>query len=123
MSEQHFEHNPKDHEDPAAGSTYLIGFIGAVLLVVIVLGVTALYYNVKSEEITEKVENPERKDVRELRREQESLINGPMRVLRRTEQGVDIESVVIPIEDAMELTVDTYGSSSLSMNTENDQKP
>ena len=36
----HYEHNIDNHGDPAASSTWLVGFIGVVLLVVTMLGVT-----------------------------------------------------------------------------------
>ena len=39
-----FEHNVGDHEDPVAGPTWMIGFIGVVLLVVVVLGVASVYF-------------------------------------------------------------------------------
>jgi len=67
----YYEHNVDDHEDPAASSTWLLGFIGAVLLVVTMLGVTALYYNVKAAEVDIHVVQVDIDDVTELRDGQE----------------------------------------------------
>ena len=35
----HAEHNPGDHEDPLPGPTWIVTFLGVVLLAVIILGI------------------------------------------------------------------------------------
>ena len=105
-----FEHNPQDHEDPVAGPTWLVGILGAILLVVSLLGLTALYYNVKAEELEGQVIGLERLEVLELRRQQEALLAGSPRWIKRDEQGEEIEAFIIPIERAMELVVEEAGT-------------
>jgi hypothetical protein len=105
-----FEHNPGDHEDPLTGPTWIIGFIGAVLLVVIMLGLTALYYNASYEEELEKVIQRDPQELENLRTAQLARITASPRYV---EQQIVIEgqdpktdrSLVIPIDRAMELVV------------------
>ena len=101
-----FEHNPEDHDDPVAGTTWLIGLLGAILLVVTIMGVTALYYNAKGQKFNDQFVNVERLEVRKLRHEQEALLIGPSRWVERDEQGETVEALIIPIERAMELVVE-----------------
>ncbi|MHC4416164.1 MAG: hypothetical protein ACYS0G_12860 [Planctomycetota bacterium] len=101
-----YEHNPEDHDDPVATPTWLVGLFGAVALVVIILGLTALYYNAKAEAFREQVLSRDRLDVLELRRQQEALLGGPPRWVERDEQGETVEALVIPIERAMALVVE-----------------
>ncbi len=101
-----FEHNPDDHDDPVAGPTWLVGLLGAILLVVILMGVTALYYNVKGQELDDQFVNVERLEVRELRHQQEARLRGPSRWEKRDDQGETVEALIIPIERAMELVVE-----------------
>lgn len=100
-----FEHNPEDHEDPVSGQTWLIGFLGALVLVAIVLGLTAMYYNAKAREIYKVVVSPERLEVRQLLQEQEALLAGPPRWVTRDDGAETVEALIIPIERAMELVV------------------
>ncbi len=100
-----FEHNPGDHDDPVSGQTWLIGFLGALVLVAMMLGLTAIYYNAKAREINEVVVRPERQEVRQLRQEQESLLAGPPRWVTRDDGAETVEALIIPIERAMELVV------------------
>lgn len=100
-----FEHNPDDHEDPQPGLTLLVGVIGAVLLAVTVMGLTALYYNTKAEEVTEEVVDVTRIEPAEHYREQEALLTGPPHWVERDEQGKTVKAYVIPIDRAMELVV------------------
>ncbi len=50
-----YDHNPEEHDDPSAGPTWLTTVVGVLLLVATVLGVTALYYNVKAGEVEREV--------------------------------------------------------------------
>ena len=100
-----FEHNPEDHEDPVSGQTWLIGFLGALVLVAMMLGLTAIYYNAKARQIEKVVVTPERLEVRQLLQEQEALLAGPPRWVTRDDAAETVEALIIPIEWAMELVV------------------
>ncbi len=100
-----FEHNPGDHDDPVTGQTWLIGFLGALVLVAMMLGLTAIYYNAKAREINKVVIIPERQEVRQLLQEQEALLAGPPRWVTRDDAAETVEALIIPIEWAMELVV------------------
>lgn len=110
----HYEHNIDDHEDPAASSTWLVGFIGVVLLVVTMLGVTALYYNVKAQRVEKTVVEPDRLDVQKVRIRQERLLNAPARWVERDEGGEVTRALAIPLERAMKIVVEEYGAAEVS---------
>ncbi len=103
-----FEHNPGDHEDPAYGSTLLVGILGTLLLVATVMGTTALYYNVKAEEIFGEVISKERAEPVDLYQKQQALLAGPPRWMERDEQGEMVRAYIIPIDRAMELVVQEW---------------
>jgi hypothetical protein len=103
-----FEHNPSDHEDPLTGPTWIVAFLGAVLLIVITLGLTALFYNAQAQEEHQKLIMRDPMELGNLQaRQREQLTGTP----RWVEQQIDVEgstpqltrSLVIPIERAMEL--------------------
>ncbi|MHC5008438.1 MAG: hypothetical protein ACYTGF_13885 [Planctomycetota bacterium] len=100
-----YEHNPEHHDDPTAGFTWLMGLMGVLALVVIILALTALYYNVKAEMFQRQVVNAPRPELLELQREQEALLAGPPRFIEREEQGETVRAYIIPIEQAMEIVV------------------
>ena len=100
-----YEHNPGEHEDPTAGFTWLMGLVGVLLLVVVILGLTALYYNVKAEMFQRQVVSAERWELLELHRPQEALLAGPPRYIERDQQGETVRAYIIPIEQAMEIVV------------------
>ncbi len=104
-----FEHNPGDHEDPRAGITWFIGFVGSVAFVVTVLAVWALYYNMKGEQVQESFVAPAREEVAELKRSQEALLAGPPRYIEVDESGETVSRYIIPIEQAMQLVVQETG--------------
>ncbi len=108
MSEA-YEHNPGDHEDPKAGITWFIGFVGSVAFVVTVLAVWALYYNVKNEQVEESFVAPAREEIAELKRSQEALLAGPPRYIDVDDQGENVSRYIIPIEQAMQLVVRENG--------------
>ena len=112
MTDQ-YEHNIDDHEDPAASSTWLIGFIGAVLLIVTMLGVTALYYNVKGAQVDKEVVQPDIDDVKNARARQEQRLNRSARWEERDDNGEIVRELVIPIDRAMALVAaENTGASS-----------
>lgn len=107
-----YEHNPDDHDDPRPALTWFFGFVGAVLLVVTVLIVTALYYNVKAQEVAIQVVRPQRLEVIELREQQEAMLHAPAGWVEREDQGETVRAYTIPIEQAMELVVKEYNAGS-----------
>lgn len=112
MSE-YFEHNPNDHEDPLTAPTWLLGIVGAILLVVIVLGLAALYYNTQSRLDEERLHTPELQQLRTMRERQRAKLQGPPRSeTREIAEDVEEEVFIIPIEDAMDQIVREYGSRS-----------
>ena len=98
-----FEHNPDDHDDPSTGLTWYVGGIGALLMVAILLALTALYYNVKAEEIQDQFVKPGRLEVMDLHARQEQRLHVPGEWVTREEAGETVRAYVIPIERAMEL--------------------
>ncbi len=110
----HFEHNIDDHEDPAASSTSLVGFIGVVLLVVTMLGVTALYYNVKASQEQDVVLDEPFIEVERVRTEQEQRLTAPARWEERDEGGEVTRELIIPLERAMKIVVEEYGAAEVS---------
>ena len=110
----HHEHNLDDHEDPAASSTWLMGFIGAVLLVVTMLGVTALYYNVKAVQVDTEVVKVPIDGPKKLRIQQEQRLTAPPRWEERDDGGEVTRELVIPLERAMKIVVEEYGAAEVS---------
>jgi hypothetical protein len=108
MSEHH-EHNPGDHEDPLAGPTWLLGVIGIVLMIVIVLGLTALYYNAQAQFVEDRVKTAEIRELTEHLERQRARLEGPPREETRVIAEEEHTFYVIPIEQAMELVVQEYG--------------
>ena len=111
MSDQ-FEHNPKDHEDPLPGPTWLIGIISVVLLLVIFLGLTGLYYGTEEEETLRKAAEiePIYLEVEELRQTQLRHIEGePGLQVTIVDGQVTDRRTLIPIELAMQKIVEEEG--------------
>lgn len=110
----HPEHNIDDHEDPAASSTSLVGFISAVLLVVTMLGVTALYYNVKASKEQDVVVDRPFIPVKDLRISQEGRLTDSAHWEERNDGGEVTRELVIPLERAMKIVVEEYGAAEVS---------
>ena len=105
-----FEHNPGDHDDPTSIPTSVVIALGALGLTASIMLVTALYYNVKNEQIVESVEAQPRLDVQELTASQEQLLAGPPRWVEREENGTKVRVYVIPIDLAMQRMVEEEGA-------------
>ncbi|MCZ6835582.1 MAG: hypothetical protein O7G85_07395 [Planctomycetota bacterium] len=97
------EHNPNDHEDPLAGPTWLISILGAVLLIVTVLGLIALYNTVWDAEEDLKIVEADAQEVQDMMKAQHLRLEIPHQV--RYEEEV---ATVLPIEDAMRLIAEEY---------------
>lgn len=111
----HHEHNPKDHEDPSAGYTWMIGLVGTVLLVVTVLATVALYYNVQASQNKETVIEPLRKDVKKRRDEQLQILSNTPRWFEREDESGEIKRyLAIPIDRAIELVIEQHGGAQAS---------
>lgn len=100
---QVYEHNPGDHEDPLDGPTWLIGIVGTCLLIVIVLGLVALYYGAYDREQEVQVIT---RDVAQLNAHleaQRERLEGPAREETREDvDGEEYTARVIPIDEAMD---------------------
>lgn len=93
---EYYEHNPGDHEDPVSGPTWLMGLVGTILLVVIIFGLTALYYNAYARQLEMQVVDRDPYELREYREEQQALLAG------ETRPDADAQRDVISIEQAMQ---------------------
>ena len=105
-----FEHNPSDHEDPLTGPSWYVGLVGGLILVVTLLGLTALYYNEKADETEKKVVAEFPAELEKLRDGQRERLTSPAHREVRDEAGEQITALVIPIEDAMQLVVKELGA-------------
>jgi hypothetical protein len=111
MSEHNVNLPVEDHDDPAAGPTWFIGIVGAVLLVFTVLVVAVIYFNFDAAELEEKVINREPEQLSELRAAARVRLDDygqhDFVVGEETEKRFHI-----PISEAMSLVADEYGSDS-----------
>ena len=106
-----YEHNQGDHEDPLPGPTWIVGILGAVLLSVIMLGLTALFYNAQAKENDKKIINKEPEEIIRLRESQTAILTGTpsLREVSETDaQGQTriVQALAIPIDQAMQIIVD-----------------
>ena len=107
-----YEHNPGDHDDPLPGPTYILTILGAVLFCVVVLGVTALFFNADERMIDRKTQLETYPQFETLKAEQLAKIAGPARKVQVNENEKLVESVVIPIDVAMQKIVERAGQRS-----------
>lgn len=103
----HFEHNANDHEDPDAGSTWTVGFVGAFLVPATMLGVAALTYSIIDEHRAAMAEEagPVVTEVDALRTAQTTRLQADPHRELRPENLDGSESLVIPLSEAIELYV------------------
>ena len=106
---EYYEHNPGDHEDPVAGPTWLMGIIGAVLLVVIIFGLTAMYYNAQGEQSRAQRYDRDPFELREYKQQQAQLLHGEPRWVTEQANEQQVRRRVIPIDEAMDLLVQQSG--------------
>lgn len=115
MMSKHYEHNIKDHEDPSAGYTWMIGLVGTVLLVVTVLATVALYYNVQASQNKESVIEPTRIDVKKLRAKQLQVLSNTPHWFEGEEESGEIKRyLAIPIDRAIQLVIEQHGGAQAS---------
>jgi len=107
------EHNLGDHEDPMAGPTWMVSIVGVVLLIVIFLGLTALYYNFARTAEETAIVSRQAADFEALHAAQAAKLAGEPRWESRQAEGADEgvmeEHLVIPIDRAMQAVVREYG--------------
>jgi hypothetical protein len=117
---EQFEHNPGDHDDPKADSTWVIGIGGVIVLIVLIVAITVLYYKTDEEFIIERVVNETPAEIRKLRSAQEHdlLTYGTLPTMDaegnplKDAAGNPVSHVHIPISRAMELLVAESGGGS-----------
>jgi hypothetical protein len=103
------EHNIGDHEDPLPGPTWIVGLLGVVLLVVIGMGLTALYYNAMQHEDTKKFVDPDPGELVNLRTAQLARLGGtPHWEQSKNADGKDVKALIIPIDQAMQKVVQDF---------------
>ena len=106
----YFEHNPSDHEDPLTAPTWMVGFIGVVMLLVVFLGLTALYYGAVQEE-EEFKDSLIPLQIETLRAEQLARLNAPPHLeVTVVDDEVTERRIVIPIDQAIDLVLSEEGS-------------
>ena len=105
-----FEHNPGDHEDPLPGPTWIVALLGGVLLAVIGMGLTALFYNAQTQEEARKVLMRDPAELENLRAAQLARLHAPAHWEISTDiaSGQQQKVLIIPIDDAMKLTLKDY---------------
>ena len=99
-----FEHNPDDHEDPAAGPLWLVAALGIFLFIVTVLALTALYYNQLNMEVESKEIRATNQVIEDLRAKQQARLDEP-----HLDQFEEEIALVITIDQAMEIITEEYG--------------
>jgi hypothetical protein len=101
-----FEHNPGDHEDPLPGPTWIVSLLGAVLLIVIGMGLTALYYNAQHQEDQQKFVTRDPQELIDVRSEQLARLHTDPHYEKSTNvDGKEVTALIIPIDQAMQKVV------------------
>lgn len=105
---EYYEHNPGDHDDPVAGPTWLTALVAVVLFLVIIFGVTAMFYSVQLEEVRVKLLDREPLQLQLYRQEQQQLLAGEPHWVEETVGDQVIRRYVIPIDQAMDRVIEEY---------------
>ena len=103
-----FDHNPDDPDDPKATPIWYLGLVGVLLLIVILLGNTAVYFNVRAAVFQDQVVSAVHREVRDVLEGQEALLAGGW--VEVEQMGETVRKQTIPIEQAMELVVEEAGT-------------
>jgi len=99
----------KDQEDPDAGSTWTWFLAGSVIVIALAIGVAALYYDMVDRRVGEIQVVAPVSDVEILKAGQQERLTGPARRELRADSPEG--AIVIPIEAAMELTLEEQAGS------------
>jgi len=99
-----------DREDPAPGTTWMVGVLGVVLFVIVVLGITAMLYTAREAEFEQKVTEVDVLEYETLTSEQAARLDGPARreIVQDQYGNVQSEAIVIPVEDAVDIIAEAY---------------
>jgi hypothetical protein len=95
---------PEAHDDPAAMMTVVVGVVSVVLIVVLLLGLEALYNRTVDDENLRKVVDRAPAELTRVRAEQQERLSGYRWIDRQ--HGV----VAIPIDRAIDLVVAEQGT-------------
>ena len=106
-----YEHNVGDHEDPLPGPTWIISILGSVLLAVVVLGVTALFFNADTRMIDAKVVDADYAHMQEMKETQLAAIDAPPHRKEVVENEQTVANIVIPIDLAMKVYAEQIADS------------
>ena len=105
-----FEHNPGDHEDPMGGPTWLVGIVGAIILIVVLFGVQAVLKATERDTADEFVTQLDLSELNSVRaRGAERMVDAPRVVEYIDENGQVQTRVAIPIDDAIKVTLRDFG--------------
>ena len=105
MSEGH-EHNTTLLEDPLPGPTWLVGFIGTVMALVIVLGVTALLRMTQQETFEEISVDVPPVEMMEMSAAADEHFTADPRYQEYVDtDGTLKQRLIIPLDDAMDQVV------------------
>lgn len=102
-----YEHNKGDHEDPMPGPTWLVGFIGTVMCIVIVLGVSALLRMTQQETFEDISLSEVPEELRNHREAQADRLSADPHYEEYIDaNGALQQRLVIPLDDAMQIVAD-----------------
>lgn len=90
----------QNYDDPKADTLATIGFVGTLLFIATVIGLSALYFNVQNREIDAKVMNADFPELRQLQTEQRTALSSYRYA------NPEKTAVAIPIDRAMQLVVE-----------------
>ena len=99
------------------GPTWIVAFLGVVLLSVIMLGLTALFYNAQTQEETVKVVKRDPEELVKLRALQQAQLYSTPHIAEEKikvegqQQEQIAQAIVIPIDQAMQLVVQEANTS------------
>ncbi|MDP6600741.1 MAG: hypothetical protein QGG74_02075 [Phycisphaerales bacterium] len=114
MSDERHAYVSGEAEDPTSGPTWVVGLAGAVLTVVVVLGMTAVYYAAERAETHHKVMSIRSQEA-QLRREADTMA---LMNEAHWEQWTDADGVlagertlVVPMDIARDIVKKKWGGS------------
>jgi hypothetical protein len=102
------EHNPQPSRDPIVGQVVTIGVVGAALVAVVVLGLIGLVEDMIGAERRIKIEQVPWAEVDAMQAAQERQLTTEPHIELRGDPAEPMEALVIPIDRAMELTIQEY---------------
>lgn len=86
-----------------------MGIVGTILLVVIVFGLTAMYYNAHAEQSRALLYEREPYELRQYKQQQRAMLTGEARVVTEIVNDQEVQRYVISIDAAMDRMVRESG--------------